>query len=651
MAQALSQAAAPLSASSISVSKAHAILEKCRETAELSTKTRASALQSIADLKATVECTERTLEEAANRTSSFTSDLDAKFAEFKGKFDSLNKLMTERMSVMLGGAACSGQQRPAEYITDGRVAQVLHRAKKVVVLTGAGISAESGIPTFRGADGFWTIGSENYRPQELATWEKFNEMPEELWRWYQYRWGICTKAKPNSGHMALVELEGLVEGGIDLVTQNIDGLHRQAGSNPERLSEIHGRIDEMRCDERVEGSCLHGLKLDDPDNFDRVRATIVKTPQPAAEEENERLPMCKKCGVRQRPKILWFDESYNEAFYKWSTIQHQMKSCDVLLIIGTMLTTGGPARMVEMARKAGSIIIRIDTQVDLADSSSQGMLHVRGKSGEVLPRILAELRALRTEPRPAPLNPDSLLLVSQPVCKSAPGISSAKKQESKSTVVSRSPPSTPVKALNSRGTVAKRTSSTPATRRSATGGANNSTLMAAASISLTKGKTRGAQTSANPPVVSVMAHNTQTKNGAPFGFFVYGTLRPDDDSGASWTQKFCEGMDAEAAFLDGASLYIDGAYPAVCLEQTKCCVRGMLLTPSTIGNSSTHLASKLKEADKIEGYPDLYERAVATIRTVSGEVRRAYVYHRTGRTDRSACTCILDGDWMSRKRA
>lgn len=141
-----------------------------------------------------------------------------------------------------------------------------------------------------------------------------------------------------------------------------------------------------------------------------------------------------------------------------------------------------------------------------------------------------------------------------------------------------------------------------------------------------------------------MAHTTQTKDGAPVGFFVYGTLRPDDDSGASWTQKFCEGMDAEAAFLDGASLYIDGTYPAVCLEQTKCSVRGVLLTPS-------NLASKLKEADKIEGYPDLYERAVATIRTVSGEARRAYVYHRTGRTDRSACTCILDGDWMSRKRA
>merc|ERR1719343_711935 len=108
--------------------------------------------------------------------------------------------------------------RPAEFITEARVAQVLRRAKNVVVLTGAGVSAESGIPTFRGSDGYWTVGSENYRPQELATWEKFNEMPEELWRWYQYRWGICTKASPNAGHYALAELEGLIS--MTLVTQN-----------------------------------------------------------------------------------------------------------------------------------------------------------------------------------------------------------------------------------------------------------------------------------------------------------------------------------------------------------------------------------------------------------------------------------------------
>merc|ERR1719310_1296889 len=117
---------------------------------------------------------------------------------------------------MMGVSTAAGK-RPAEMISEQRVAQVLSRASKVVVLTGAGISAESGIPTFRGADGFWTVGSENYRPQELATWAKFDEMPEELWKWYQYRWDICRKAKPNAGHRALVELESLVPGDFNLV--------------------------------------------------------------------------------------------------------------------------------------------------------------------------------------------------------------------------------------------------------------------------------------------------------------------------------------------------------------------------------------------------------------------------------------------------
>ena len=89
-------------------------------------------------------------------------------------------------------------------------AKVLRRSKKVAFLTGAGVSAESGIPTFRGSDGFWTIGSENYRPQEMATFEMFNKHPEELWKWYHMRWSICRNAAPNAGHAAVVDLEKLI---------------------------------------------------------------------------------------------------------------------------------------------------------------------------------------------------------------------------------------------------------------------------------------------------------------------------------------------------------------------------------------------------------------------------------------------------------
>jgi NAD-dependent deacetylase len=624
----------------MTIEDAKKMLANCRDVDEQARRARLQTAQSMIDIRAAMELTEKRLEDASN-VISMTEEIDRKFNSFKEKFDSLNKLAAERMIGMLGGGAAVSR-RPAELISEGRVAQVLHRAKRVLVLTGAGISAESGIPTFRGSDGFWTVGSENYRPQELATWEKYNEMPQELWKWYQYRWGICTKAKPNPGHYALVELDGLIDGGIDIVTQNIDGLHRVAGSDPERLCEIHGRIDLMRCDEKVEGSCCYGMNFDNPDNFERARATLVKTPTPAAQEEKEPLPLCKKCGVRQRPAILWFDECYNEAFYKWSTIAHQVKQSDVLLIIGTMLSTGGPSRMVEMARKAGTTIIKMDTQVDLTESSSQGMLHVEGKSGEVLPRIVAELRALQAEPRLAPLQEVSAKAGSS-LAKSLPG----------------TPPGTPPKdAAQSGRAAAQRNSSTPATRRTNAGSITNSTFVAAGSSSLANRK--NIRRPSPPRASNKLAANASNKlaanataraaeiSEAPVGFFVYGTLRPDDDTGASWTKGFNEGMNAEVAFLDGASLYVDGSYPALCLEQTRCCVRGVLLTPP-LGKSSA-LVSKLKEADTIEGYPDLYDRKIVHCRTATGDVRPAYVYHRTGRIDRSACKCLLDGDWMSRKR-
>lgn len=134
------------------------------------------------------------------------------------------------------------------------------------------------------------------------------------------------------------------------------------------------------------------------------------------------------------------------------------------------------------------------------------------------------------------------------------------------------------------------------------------------------------------------------------GFFVYGTLRPDDDSGASWTKSFSEGLEAEVAYLPGASLYIDGRYPAVCFEDTSCSVKGMLLKPASSA-PLTLLASKLTEADNIEGYPDLYSRTVATVLNENGVASPAYVYHRTGKFERSCSLRIADGDWLSRVRS
>jgi len=589
--------------------------------------------------------------------------LDAKWKEFQRKFDTMIEKTVGAIGQAMG--LSRAELRPAQLIDEAMVAQVLRRSTRVVVLTGAGVSAESGIPTFRGADGFWTVGSENYRPEELATWQKFDEMPVELWRWYQYRWGICRDAWPNPGHHALVELEGLVPGGLDLVTQNIDGLHRQAGSKPARLCEIHGRIDEMRCDERVEGACLHGLDLNKPENVEKARATVVKTPKPAKSEKNEQLPKCAKCGVRQRPKILWFDESYNEALYRSKTALEATKQCDVLLIIGTQLTTGLPSRMVSEARESGATLIRMDPLVDLADPKSAGMLHVQAKSGEALPKIVAELRALLKEPLVAPLatpNEPAAILPGSPVSKSTAPTSKAKVRSSSSPKLPPitsatpppSPPSTPPKSKEGR-------SASRSSAGSSSSSASRGSLKAAAAVTLKKEVPRASSVSgrlatskrqsvSSSGTASLASKSQAQPNKAPAAFFVYGTLRPDDDSGASWTKDFSAGLHPENAMLSGASMYIDGGYAAVSLERTRCAVRGVLLSVPEGAGAAKLLTEKLAEADRIEGYPSLYDRTVVTVRTESGASRQAYVYHRTGRTNRSECVRVSDGDWLSRPR-
>jgi NAD-dependent deacetylase len=117
----------------------------------------------------------------------------------------------------------------------------------VVALTGAGVSAESGIPTFRGKEGYWTVGAREYHPQELATHEAFEAMPWAVWAWYLYRLGVCRGAEPNAGHHALVRLGAAMPERFALVTQNVDGLHRRAGSADRHVLAIHGDISQMRC--------------------------------------------------------------------------------------------------------------------------------------------------------------------------------------------------------------------------------------------------------------------------------------------------------------------------------------------------------------------------------------------------------------------
>jgi len=588
---------------------------------------------------------ERT-EAYVQRVLAGTSDFEARWQDFQQRFQDLTELVGQKMGLETN----TSRPRPAAMITPEVAAQVLHRSSRVVVLTGAGISAESGIPTFRGADGFWTVGSENYRPQELATWEKYNEMAQELWRWYQYRWGICRKATPNAGHKALVELDSLVPGGVLLVTQNIDGLHRDAGSDEARLCEIHGRIDQMRCDDRVEGACLHGVDWDDPANFERIQSTLERTPEPAEDEESERVPSCARCGVRQRPKILWFDESYNEAIYRSKTVIAATEACDALLIIGTQLTTGLPNRMVQLARNSGALIIRIDPLVDLAQPSSTGMLHIQATSGESLPAIIAELRACQQEPLLPPLS-------------TQPQPQQPTQQRSIAATRNRVVASGPRNSIRPRS---KSAASRPAVRSSSPANQNRS-LRAAASVVLSgpggpaerSRQSRRQPTAGGSPARGASGSPAHGASGTlrqaeqVCAFFVYGTLRPDDDSGKPWTESFCANLHAQAAMLKGASLYIVGGdgFPSLCLEETRCSVRGVLLSVDFHAEGGQDLwLAKLAEADQIEGYPSLYDRTQVIVQTLNATSHAAYVYHRSGRFDREAALRLADGDWMSRKR-
>ena len=120
-------------------------------------------------------------------------------------------------------------------------------SKPVVFLTGAGISAESHIPTFRGEEGYWTVGSKHYHPTELATRQAFSELPMDVWAWYLFRRTVCRRAEPNPGHLLLARLEKHLGERFLLVTQNVDGLHLRAGNSLEKTYQVHGNIDFMRC--------------------------------------------------------------------------------------------------------------------------------------------------------------------------------------------------------------------------------------------------------------------------------------------------------------------------------------------------------------------------------------------------------------------
>jgi len=237
--------------------------------------------------------------------------------------------------------------------------------KHITVLTGAGISAESGIPTFRGPEGYWAVGSRNYHPQEMATHSMFVREPDEVWRWYLYRLSIYRGAKPNPGHQALVEMEHRLQDRFTLITQNIDNLHLVAGNSPERTLQIHGNIRYMRCIKECRAK-VYPLPL----------KLMPREKDQDLTDDDRQLLSCPDCGARTRPHVLWFDETYDEHYFRFASALRAAEKTNVLVVAGTSGVTTLPNLVVDTVYRNKGMIIDINIEpspfTELAINSAGG---------------------------------------------------------------------------------------------------------------------------------------------------------------------------------------------------------------------------------------------------------------------------------------
>ena len=278
--------------------------------------------------------------------------------------------------------------------------QALARPGHVLVLTGAGVSAESGIPTFRGKEGYWTVGAREYHPQELATHEAFERMPWEVWAWYLYRLGVCRRAEPNAGHEALVRLEAAMPDRFALVTQNVDGLHRRAGSPDATTFPIHGDISQMRCaaDCGTARSGAAGRRSDAGghrgDRWPIPAAVPMLAKGAQVPIEAQALLACPRCGGMARPHVLWFDESYDEERFHLDTVRRLAAGAALLVVVGTSAQTNLPWQVVTLAGRSGAVIVDVNLEDNpFGDIAAASGGVIRSSSATALPAIVDALIA------------------------------------------------------------------------------------------------------------------------------------------------------------------------------------------------------------------------------------------------------------------
>jgi NAD-dependent deacetylase len=229
----------------------------------------------------------------------------------------------------------------------------LKKATRVVVLTGAGVSQESGLRTFRDAQsGLWA----QYRPEDLATPGAFARDPKLVWDWYAHRRETAKGARPNPGHYALAEMEKLIPE-FALITQNVDGLHCMAGS--QNILELHGNILNVRCSECGTFADKWGDDL-------------------------ESVPRCKKCNGLLRPDVVWFEEALPRE--QLDAAVSATRSCQIFFSIGTSGVVQPAAALAHAAKAEGAVVVEVNA--DSTPLTSKADFSFHGKSGEILPKLV-----------------------------------------------------------------------------------------------------------------------------------------------------------------------------------------------------------------------------------------------------------------------
>ncbi len=237
-----------------------------------------------------------------------------------------------------------------------KAAAILRAAKRVAVLTGAGISAESGLATFRGAGGLW----EGHRVEEVATPRAFQRDPTLVWRFYNLRRANLATVKPNPGHDALVDIEKRLGDQFTLITQNVDSLHYAAGSK--NVLEIHGALRRVRC----------------------TRCTRITE---RGTEALPDLPRCDKCDGLLRPDVVWFEEELPKDV--WRPAVEAAYQCHCFLVVGTSAVVFPAAWLIEAAKNGGAKVIEVNLERSAASDRADVVL--LGPSGATLPELIKRL--------------------------------------------------------------------------------------------------------------------------------------------------------------------------------------------------------------------------------------------------------------------